>query len=61
MNTFEISVSPSQRREINRLMQLGHSFNCALSILGLGKSGAQRAAERLADQRKYKATYNYQD
>jgi len=53
-------MQQSQRRELNKLMSLGHSYMNALSILGIALTKEQQLGKKLAEQRMNRATYNYQ-
>lgn len=53
-------MQQSQRRELNKLMSLGHSYMNALSILGIALTKEQRLGKELAEKRQFRATYNYQ-
>jgi hypothetical protein len=53
-------MQQSQRRELNKLMSLRHSYMNALSILGIALTKEQQLGKKLAEQRMNRATYNYQ-
>ena len=53
-------MQQSQRRELNKLMSLGHSYMNALSILGIALTKEQQLGKELAEKRQFRATYNYQ-
>ena len=53
-------MQQSQRRELNKLMSLGHSYMNALNILGIAMTKEQRLGIELAEKRQFRATYNYQ-
>ena len=55
-----MTQSPQTRRELNKLMSLGHSYMNALSILGIALTKEQQLGKKLAEQRMNRATYNYQ-
>lgn len=53
-------MQQSQRRELNKLMSLGHSYMNALNILGIALTKEQQLGKELAEKRQFRATYNYQ-
>lgn len=54
-----MTQTPQTRRELNRLMQAGHSYMNALQLLGIALTQDQIRAKKLAEQRANRATYNY--